>query len=359
MIDMVECCETHTRLRKIDTTQASYWICGYANRQHSLESEIGDDPEQSSFRKAMNLADGVLLLLDENATPFTRIWCDFEVFCAVNDVEKGLDIMAKRRGVPQLLSDRQLPNETARAQTQREAKFPIALLVNGMHARLQDGETSKPSDKEAILQYVCQNSPDQEEILRRTNNTLHAIFAKSAWPQAVKRGLVEDFDRKNPGALRLPDVLRQNELQQSLHMSLEHMDMVTDAEVANIAAALPPNLSDLELSFEGCRNVSSRGLEAIALALPPRMRKLKLDFLGCSQMGDLGLRALAQQLPGQLQDLELHFDMCDNISIEGLRRLADGIPRCVRTFEGTFRGTQIDRNFASVRALQAFVDPGR
>ena len=36
------------------------------------------DPRESSFFRAMQLADGVLLVLDPEATPFTRIWCAFE-----------------------------------------------------------------------------------------------------------------------------------------------------------------------------------------------------------------------------------------------------------------------------------------
>ena len=59
---------------------ASYWVCGYAIRQHAVGLDVTDDPEESAFRRAMKLADGVLLVLDENAIPFDRIWCDSEFF---------------------------------------------------------------------------------------------------------------------------------------------------------------------------------------------------------------------------------------------------------------------------------------
>ena len=53
-------------------------VGAYANNQFELDEDLPDDPRQSSFFKAMQLAEGVLLVLDPEATPFTRIWCAFE-----------------------------------------------------------------------------------------------------------------------------------------------------------------------------------------------------------------------------------------------------------------------------------------
>ena len=55
--------------------------CAYANRQHDLAKELVMDPSQTSFFRAMKLASGVLLILDDKATPFTRIWCAYEEYC--------------------------------------------------------------------------------------------------------------------------------------------------------------------------------------------------------------------------------------------------------------------------------------
>ena len=54
-------------------TSTSWW-CVCRNNQWALAGEIDPDPRKSSFYLAMELCDYVLLVLDENGTPFTRIW---------------------------------------------------------------------------------------------------------------------------------------------------------------------------------------------------------------------------------------------------------------------------------------------
>ena len=64
-------------------TKSAYWVCAYANNQHNVEEDISKNPRKSSFYKAMQLCQGVLLVLDSQATPFRRIWCCFEESIAV------------------------------------------------------------------------------------------------------------------------------------------------------------------------------------------------------------------------------------------------------------------------------------
>ena len=78
MKDFISCVVEHARLRELGE-DALYWVCAYANNQHELGADLGTDPRESSFYKAMQLAKGVVVVLDPKATPFTRIWCAFEV----------------------------------------------------------------------------------------------------------------------------------------------------------------------------------------------------------------------------------------------------------------------------------------
>ena len=55
------------------------FVCVCADNQHELGVDITVDPRESSFFKAMQKCDGVLLLLDAHATPFERSWCCFEL----------------------------------------------------------------------------------------------------------------------------------------------------------------------------------------------------------------------------------------------------------------------------------------
>eukprot|EP00971_Amphidinium_carterae_P277878 5515662-Amphidinium_carterae.1 len=57
IIDFIQCVEEHYKVR--GEKQDGYWVCAFANSQHDLGMEISDDPEKSSFRKAMQRAGGV------------------------------------------------------------------------------------------------------------------------------------------------------------------------------------------------------------------------------------------------------------------------------------------------------------
>eukprot|EP00435_Cladocopium_sp_Y103_P071066 s162_g36.t1 len=67
----VACLKHHASLRQLPD-QTAYWVCAYANNNHQLENEICNNPRKTSFYRAIKLCAGVLLVLDQNATPFTR-----------------------------------------------------------------------------------------------------------------------------------------------------------------------------------------------------------------------------------------------------------------------------------------------
>ena len=74
VLDFIKCLKEHARVRELGE-DATYWVCAYANNQHELGQDIGTDPRDSSFYQALQLCEGVLVVLDAKATPFTRIWC--------------------------------------------------------------------------------------------------------------------------------------------------------------------------------------------------------------------------------------------------------------------------------------------
>lgn len=49
------------------------------SNQWTLGNDVTADPSQSSFRKAMGLANGTVSVMDKNAVCFTRVWCVFEI----------------------------------------------------------------------------------------------------------------------------------------------------------------------------------------------------------------------------------------------------------------------------------------
>ena len=86
IILFLACLRRHASIRELSgqaLAPPAYWVCAYANNQHVLEDAISENPRKTSFYKAMQQCYGVLLVLDSNATPFSRIWCCFEESIAV------------------------------------------------------------------------------------------------------------------------------------------------------------------------------------------------------------------------------------------------------------------------------------
>jgi len=80
-----------------DWATLSLWICSFANRQHSVN--LGTSLATSPFEKALSSNDckGIVMVLDSEATPLTRIWCIYEVL-RVHMLEHPFD-MATENGV--------------------------------------------------------------------------------------------------------------------------------------------------------------------------------------------------------------------------------------------------------------------
>jgi ankyrin repeat protein len=76
--------ETSVALGRADVQDVVFWLCAVALNQHHLQEELGSSPEDAPFNVAlMKAAWGVVMVLDESAEPFRRIWCIFEVHRAL------------------------------------------------------------------------------------------------------------------------------------------------------------------------------------------------------------------------------------------------------------------------------------
>jgi len=365
VLDFVECCESHAALRQVE--EPSYWICGYANRQHFLEEDINvQDLCNTSFYKAMRLADGVLLILDPQATPFKRMWCGFEIYIATTTGTK-LDVATFHGHAhdpyseASFLIDGMLPNEPQRAKIVRERRFPHSLLLAGVMELLEEGSCYLPTDKKRILNFMGNDGvgPDEDarvaSALRKANSMLHGRFAVAAWPFAIEHNLVTNFGIHAAGAhISLVGSLRNDTARTCLKLSVAHCQGVSNLDLQDIADGLPPNLVDLDVSFEGCIEISNVGLESFVGKLPRSLRAIRFCIRGCREVTDEGIVVLAQQL-GSLQDLEevtLDCGMCHSLSDNSLGVLAEHLQQVQnKRCAVWFRGTQVNRNFNSFKEL--------
>jgi len=376
VFDFVTCCAEHAMRWGLDEKTASYWVCGYANRQYRLQEEICDNLENSAFRRAMRLSKGTLLILDKDACPFDRIWCDFELSKTLVEPKLTLDMVTIVDGTdgnrePVLLSESNPPFESAHAKTLREECFPIGLMLKGMRCKLEEGKCTMPSDRDNILQNIMDSVPKDESLLHaasnrkaisfcatldnesqrqkafdQVNHAFHAYFALAVWPQAVRRGAVSK--------LSLPEALKSDTERTSLSLDLAQFEEFDDAGITALAGGLPSRLKHLHINFKRCWNVTDEGVLELAQSLPSQLQSLQLNFESCTQITDAGLIGLASRI-GRLkclQQLRVDFAMCSNIDIPSLRALADEMPRTVTDFAALLLGTKANCNVKSIKELR-------
>ena len=138
----------HEIVGKPADADATYWICAYANNQHDLSELDVKDPRDTPFFKAMQLCDGVLVILDKDAIVFTRIWCGFEQATVAQGKKLLLDIATVHNGEPELLTDGfayecdALEADKMLIKDQREMHFPLALLEKAYTIQVELGEAS-------------------------------------------------------------------------------------------------------------------------------------------------------------------------------------------------------------------------
>ncbi|CAL1139170.1 unnamed protein product [Cladocopium goreaui] len=197
----VACLKCHASLHQLPD-QTAYWVCAYANNQHQLENEICNNPRKTSFYRAIQLCAGVLLVLDENATPFTRIWCCFEESIAVEERNKGnpllLDVAATENGRAHVITDglagaeqEMMPLLGFLAKSRREAEFPTEILMKGLDVNIASAMASEPSDRTKILNsirlpragtvFLEQEARDAHESYDAVGRALAGHFALANW----------------------------------------------------------------------------------------------------------------------------------------------------------------------------------
>ncbi|CAE8602841.1 unnamed protein product, partial [Polarella glacialis] len=378
--DFVACIGRHCAVRHLCFRSTFYWICAYANRQHALSEELNDDPKQTSFYKAMCLADRLLLILDNvgPAMPFTRVWCAYELFMALIDEDRQkkpllLDTVAHTKAgacaysagtfvltdgftdAEAKVRDAGFPAEAEACKSLRELCFPIHILEKGMNLRLQEAQASDEADRRHILNSVVgkqlheldEAPPLEHENYTEVNAQLGSRFAVACFKPAFKKGspslrlsvaraLQADPWRRQL-VLNIGIIPKERQaaafgvcvagLPANLQdLSLIWQSFAADSNLAALAEKLPISLQQLQLDFMGCEEISDAGVAAVAEKLPISLQDLQLDFSCCEEISDAGVAALAEKLPISLQQLQLHFMGCKQISDAGVAAVAEKLP---------------------------------
>lgn len=346
VLDFIRCCEYHAMSYNLKPYEAKYWVCAYANRQHDLGTDLGTNPDKSSFREAMRLATkGVLLILDPHAVVFSRIWVDFELFKTIQEEEGGeededdgddengsnkkkttnLDIVTHHEGGVHLIADEDLPGETAYQKNRRECSFPFQELIcsKGLDVKLEEGDASKDIDKVRILNVMAGNmdnlddtsvldklkeKKEEEEstvtIYETANSSLRAEMALKALSVSLTLDgqSPDNFFGYNLLAIISSDVNRKSIVLDDL----ASLDTMTDEILGQIAELLNPGLTEFKLDVYGCHNLTNFGLDKIR-TIPESLETLHLGVGYGSRLTSKGLSRLAKKMPPNLVNLKLDF----------------------------------------------------
>ena len=297
---------------------AKYWVCAYANRQWNLGADVTEDPSQSSFHRAIKRSKGTVAILDQAGKYWTRIWCDYEVYVALegSDAEFTFDVYTATPGtfdqcsphseLPALfkeavgLCDGVVPCDTnalypslaGLMKLKREANFPIYQQKGGMGVQLQNGDASMKSDKTHILNAIAGNTadsaalnaepPTEHKAFDALNAKLTGRMAAKAFLGAALRGdeaLAKDAIAKisHPDA-RLTEVSINFA---TIEMNGKAPENATIAALLNqLVAALPSTLEVLHIEL-------TPDLKDLG-PLPERCPNLReLVLTGCVNLGSL------------------------------------------------------------------------
>lgn len=315
----ISCVQHHATTRKLPP-QAAYWVCAYANRQHALDEDLTEDPKQTSFFKAMAIAEfKVLLILDAKtdlsgpATPFTRIWCAFEETMCLDQAKAPLDVATSHTGGSQSVSmltrepledeaamDEKAPGSGSTRRVERERDFPLAVMEAGLSVELEKAQASVAIDRTRILNCIAGRELNLEPPLEKhkrydeTNQKLRGLFALAFWRRVnLTTGSAQERDLQNRLKMRIEDAMRHDVTRTSLDLSLAGGPPGDQAEQAflDLTSCLPSNLRELTLDLSNT-GIGDVGLEALAMNVPASLEAVSLDFSHCPGITDDGIAAL-------------------------------------------------------------------
>ncbi|CAE8593052.1 unnamed protein product, partial [Polarella glacialis] len=341
-------------------------VCAYANRQHELGVDLGGDPMQSSFLKAMELSEGVLLILDPEATPFLRIWCCFEGGI-VSLAQRGalskqpaassdcpgremLQRLAARdgkddrrsalqldiatvdgNGIAQLITQRLTKQEEEieesreswglvwELKSKRESGFPVELVRKGLSVKITKAEATKESDKTQILNALAGRPIDELEAepnyhnpkLCQVDATLRGIFAAAVWRVALEKDSDVGITECGDLPMELLEVaLREDVSRQELEMNLQ--GVATQHHLSVLCKAVAPlkNLTRFHLDFSHCRSVTNMAELAHSLERLTNLRQLTVNLEGCAGLTSIAELGRSLERLTNLQQLTVNLAFC-------------------------------------------------
>jgi len=299
-VELMENLKAHVKARRTATEESPYWICAYASRQHVNEGEIFEDPKTSSFFKAVQATRfHVLLVVDHQATVFSRIWCALEETAALDRAHTDLDIAAYSSSKAHVLTqgltedeeelEHARPGDGLRAKALREMDFPLELAEMGLTAELHKGEATIEEDRLRILNVIAGTDLQKDPVAEHANyvetsRKLQGVIASLLLLRGTANRLSGKKERSSTLLDRLSAALRGDLWRKALDL---HLEGLTTTGMELLAQSLPPNLQELKLRLRNS-SITDEDLQALAEGLPSQLKSVSLDLSNCKDISEKG-----------------------------------------------------------------------
>eukprot|EP00928_Gymnodinium_smaydae_P086989 TRINITY_DN71358_c0_g1_i1.p1 TRINITY_DN71358_c0_g1~~TRINITY_DN71358_c0_g1_i1.p1 ORF type:complete len:693 (+),score=89.78 TRINITY_DN71358_c0_g1_i1:58-2136(+) len=321
VVKFVKCVKGHLGLRMLPESSTAYWVCAYCNNQHELGTEMGVDPMESSFLKALDASSGVVLVLDSDSTPFTRVWCIFEegvlalatrgqldVATSVASERAALKSLAKKDdtvlldighvdndGVTHFISDGLTDSDKQEKywstewskKVARESTFPLALIKECMTLNITEARATQEQDRVRILNALTGAKTAEE--LEKTPHAVHDAYlivnqyvrsrlGIAGWINAIEAGCTS-LDYPIIRQLREDKTRRKFAMPPLLGKSLAKLPN-SQAVINDLADAIGQmtDLHLLQVQLGGCSAFTDVSRLASNLQHLSRMTTLMLNF---------------------------------------------------------------------------------
>ena len=294
VLAFVACVETHAldhgySLEGCEHYDAAtaYWVCAYANNQHDLASVNAPTLEETSFYKALKLAEGAVSILDKDGMCFKRVWCSYECFVSLTQIEglkyecyttkehNSADYEGNSRprsavgiidGLGMLKQDQA---EDTEDKSLREGHFPVGLAKQAFQLTLETAQASVEADRVKILNTIAEQAdlaatpPETHKRYDALNAILRGRFAIVAL-----RGLLEAGEPIEQAAKLLKGCGRRK-----LELGFKGVEAFDAHAMQLIAQNLPAELEELDMARGG---LEARHMPALAQVLEvSKMKALK------------------------------------------------------------------------------------
>jgi len=360
VLDFVACVVTHALDHGYslegskNNPTAAYWVCAYANNQWDLTSVNAPTLKETSFYKALKLAEGAVSILDSDGMCFARVWCSYEcsvvltqikglkyeVYTAKKHDSKGFNGRSRPRSAVGIIDGLGVRDHHSAEDTEdkalREVHFPVGLAKQAFQLTLETAQASVEADRVKILNTIAEQADLAAEPPKthKRYDELNAIL-RGRFAIVALRGLLEAGEPIEQAAKLLKGCGRRK-------LELGFKDVKAfDANVMQlIAQNLPSELEELDMARGG---LEARHMPALTQVLKvSKMTKIKALNLEGNRVGDAGAEVLSEALKtnSTLQTLKYAAPHLKSYCQQPLTPLFDSClqPPGLQSWQGGCRG---------------------